>query len=290
MQGFSLSIAPEVFWKPLSAEAKKRVNYWMLQANKHQFPTNNWRCRSDLSSRLQPKTDTYSLPGTHQSWPETSGSRVLPRSNRSRARLYRDLLRSTRQSYISPERSSMKLTIQDFPSDGPNSTCKAYDYYATSFAIPFYYLIYARLAGHFDTERAERNRKRAIRNIPEVVRLFAPDGASIPFGRSMTYRFACSAFWASLAFDNIEVCLSNLNANKDSRTCLYAHLGVASKTIHLGYSQGFIAAKYPMVHATRERFQFGRYTYYRLVIPQSIHERGESLPLLPLYKARDSLM
>lgn len=43
-QGFSLSIAPKVFWEPLSSEAKKRVNHWMLQANKHDFPTNNWRC------------------------------------------------------------------------------------------------------------------------------------------------------------------------------------------------------------------------------------------------------
>lgn len=97
------------------------------------------------------------------------------------------------------------LTVQDFPSDGPNDTCKAYDYYATSFAIPFYSLIYARLAGSFDSERAERYRKRAIQNIPEVAHLFAPDGAAIPFGRSMTYRFACSAFWGALAYDDIEV-------------------------------------------------------------------------------------
>jgi hypothetical protein len=101
--------------------------------------------------------------------------------------------------------SAFTNVYQDFPSDGPNDVCKAYDYYATTFAIPFYSLIYARLAGSFDKERAERNRKRAIRNIPEVVHLFAPDGAAIPYGRSMTYRFACSAFWASLAYDNVEV-------------------------------------------------------------------------------------
>jgi len=95
--------------------------------------------------------------------------------------------------------------VQGFPSDGPNNTCKAYDYYATSFAIPLYSLIYARLAGSFDPERAERYRKRAIQNIPEVVHLFARDGAAIAFGRSMTYRFACSAFWGALAYDDIEV-------------------------------------------------------------------------------------
>ena len=108
--------------------------------------------------------------------------------------------------HVSPSYAVMSnADRKDFPSDGPNDTCKAYDYYATSFAIPFYSLIYARLAGSFDPERAERYRKRALQNIPEVAHLFAPDGAAIPFGRSMTYRFACSAFWGALAYDNIEV-------------------------------------------------------------------------------------
>ena len=43
-QGFSIAIAPKVFWEPLDSDTKKRVNHWLLQANKFDFPTNNWRC------------------------------------------------------------------------------------------------------------------------------------------------------------------------------------------------------------------------------------------------------
>jgi hypothetical protein len=106
---------------------------------------------------------------------------------------------------LSPPAAEPGLTLQGFPSDGDNTICKAYDYYATSFAIPFYTLLYARLAGVSDPIRAKRFRERAIANLPNVAQLFAPDGGAIPFGRSMTYRFACSAFCAAVAFDELEV-------------------------------------------------------------------------------------
>lgn len=83
--------------------------------------------------------------------------------------------------------------------------CKAYDYYATSFAIPFYGLIYAHLAESFDPVRAKRFRERALLNVPEVVHLLAPEGECIAFGRSMTYRFAAACFWAGVAIDGLEV-------------------------------------------------------------------------------------
>jgi hypothetical protein len=38
-----------VFWKPQNPEAKKRINHWLLQANKYDFPTNNWRCEYPLA-------------------------------------------------------------------------------------------------------------------------------------------------------------------------------------------------------------------------------------------------
>jgi hypothetical protein len=52
-------------------------------------------------------------------------------------------------------------------------------------------------------------RKRAAMSSLAIVHLFAPDGSSIPFGRSMTYRFATSAFWAACAFDGVEVSFSD---------------------------------------------------------------------------------
>lgn len=94
---------------------------------------------------------------------------------------------------------------QGLPADGVNETCRSYDYYATSFAIPFYSLIYARLQSTTDPETATRYRDRARRNLIPAINLFAPNGACIPFGRSMTYRFACSSIFAAVAFDGLEV-------------------------------------------------------------------------------------
>lgn len=53
----------------------------------------------------------------------------------------------------------------------------------------------------FKQARIKLYRERARRN----AHLFAPNGGGNLFGRSMTYRFAMSCFWAGLAFDELEV-------------------------------------------------------------------------------------
>jgi hypothetical protein len=92
------------------------------------------------------------------------------------------------------------------PSDGLQPDSKAFDYYA-SFAIHYYSLLLASSLEKDSPEIAQRFRDRAAKSSLAIVNLFAPDGHSIPFGRSMTYRFATSAFWAACAFDGVEVCL-----------------------------------------------------------------------------------
>ncbi|MGO8462910.1 DUF2264 domain-containing protein, partial [Rhizobium ruizarguesonis] len=53
---------------------------------------------------------------------------------------------------------------------------------------------------------------------------FAADWAAIPFGLSLTYRFACAGFWSALAFADVEalplgevkhLCLQHLRWWKD---------------------------------------------------------------------------
>lgn len=95
--------------------------------------------------------------------------------------------------------------------------CKGYDYYATSFAIPFYSLIWSRLAGDTDPARAKKYRERAKQNMPLAIHLFGTDGGAVPFGRSMTYRFACAAFWSAVAFDELEVNVHPLTARYGQR-------------------------------------------------------------------------
>ncbi len=73
------------------------------------------------------------------------------------------------------------------------------DYYVP-FAFQLYGLVYARLMARDDPARADRFRERALAFAPDFTQFFGPDGAAIPFGRSMTYRFAQGAFWGALAF------------------------------------------------------------------------------------------
>ncbi|KAK1926887.1 hypothetical protein DB88DRAFT_475930 [Papiliotrema laurentii] len=170
--GFSLALAPKVFWEPLSDSAKKKLNAWLLSSNDFEMPDNNWRFfRVLINVGLKKVGAEYS------------------------------------QEAIDKELAFIETFYGEhgLPADGPNDRCTAYDYYATSFAIPFYSLIYARLCSDENPERAALYRKRAVQNLPLVVNLFAPDGAPIPFGRSMTYRFAVCCFFSAVAYDSLDL-------------------------------------------------------------------------------------
>lgn len=86
-------------------------------------------------------------------------------------------------------------------SDGPG---RPKDYYI-SMAFHFYGLIYATLNGEDDPQRAATLRARAARFAEDFIYFSAADGASVPFGRSLTYRFAMVAFWSAIAFAGVEV-------------------------------------------------------------------------------------
>lgn len=77
------------------------------------------------------------------------------------------------------------------------------DYYI-SMAFHFYGLLYATLSPD-DTERAVVLRERSRLFAEDFIYLSAADGASVPFGRSLTYRFAMVAFWSAVAFAELDV-------------------------------------------------------------------------------------
>ncbi|ALB62225.1 hypothetical protein AFK62_06790 [Cronobacter condimenti 1330] len=86
-------------------------------------------------------------------------------------------------------------------SDGPG---RPKDYYI-SMAFHFYGLVYATLMAQDDPERAHTLRERARQFAADFIWFSAADGASVPFGRSLTYRFAMVAFWSAVAFSGLEV-------------------------------------------------------------------------------------
>ena len=79
------------------------------------------------------------------------------------------------------------------------------DYYSGSFAIQYLQLLYAKLAEKSDPARAEEFRNRARQYALDFVNYYDKDGRSIPFGRSMTYRFAMSGFWGAVAFADVQL-------------------------------------------------------------------------------------
>jgi len=85
--------------------------------------------------------------------------------------------------------------------DGPG---RPKDYYI-SMAFHFYGLIYATLNAEDDPRRATALRERAQLFAQDFIYMSAAGGESVPFGRSLTYRFAMVAFWSAVAFAELEV-------------------------------------------------------------------------------------
>lgn len=73
------------------------------------------------------------------------------------------------------------------------------DYYI-SFAIHFYSLIYTVFAQDGDPERCGTLRARAEAFAPDFLYWFDDKGRAVPYGRSLTYRFAQGAFWSAYVY------------------------------------------------------------------------------------------
>lgn len=95
--------------------------------------------------------------------------------------------------------------IEDFAlydgwyADGPGTPERpgSRDYYVP-FGFHFYGLLLASLKA-VDEERGRHYRQRAADFATQFQHWFAADGAALPFGRSLGYRFAQGAFWSALA-------------------------------------------------------------------------------------------
>lgn len=77
------------------------------------------------------------------------------------------------------------------------------DYYV-SFAIHYYSLLYAVLFEEEDPQRSALFKKRGAKFATSFQEWFDGEGRGIPFGRSLTYRFAQSSFWSALVYANVE--------------------------------------------------------------------------------------
>ncbi|CAK3884665.1 Hypothetical predicted protein [Lecanosticta acicola] len=168
--GFTLAIAGKDFWEPLSETERRNVAEWIGSMNDKEMPNTNWlwfRVFANLGLRAN------GAPYSH-----------------SRIEADMDHLDTFHRG-------------DGWSNDGPSGYTQM-DYYSGSFAIQYLQLLYAKLASEFDPKRAEEYKRRAKAYALDFVHYQDPDGHSIPFGRSLTYRFATIAFWSALAFADVE--------------------------------------------------------------------------------------
>lgn len=78
------------------------------------------------------------------------------------------------------------------------------DYY-NSFAFHFYSLLYAQWTGERNPERAQRFREQAVAFSKTFIYWWDTNGSSIPYGRSLVYRFGMAAFWVAAAYTDLPV-------------------------------------------------------------------------------------
>lgn len=165
--GLALAMAPQEFWEPLNQTTKQNLVNWLKQINQTPLIDNNWLFFLVLVN--------LGL--------ENIGAEADKKA------MFRALQR-LEQFYLGDGWYSDGLRMQR-------------DYYV-AFAFHYYGLIYARLAGTRDIERSHRFCERATQFAEDYIYWFAANGAALPFGRSLSYRFAQGSFWGALAFANTE--------------------------------------------------------------------------------------
>ncbi|PDT45309.1 hypothetical protein CO661_23860 [Sinorhizobium fredii] len=162
--GFALALIPEKLWDPLTGRARDNLVTYLLHARKFDYADNNWKF-----------------------------FRILVDIALDRLGVGYD--RRLTNAYLAE--------LDDFYiADGwyRDGNVRRVDHYIP-FAMHFYGLIYSRLV---DDDYSKRYRERALAFARDFRHWFAEDGATLPFGRSLTYRFACAGFWSALAFADLE--------------------------------------------------------------------------------------
>ncbi len=164
--GFTLAIAPGQVWEPLNAAQRQNLGRWLENITRRQTPPNNWHFFPIMVALGLERV------GWEVDWAKLEHHFEAIESYYLGDGWYRDGKGHQLDHYI-------------------------------GFAIHFYSLIYSKLKIGDDARR-EIYRQRATKFARHFKHWFASDGAALPFGRSLTYRFALTGFWAGLAFAGVE--------------------------------------------------------------------------------------
>lgn len=158
--GFGLLLAPHELWEPLPAGVRERLVAWLSLINRHEPFASNWHF-----------------------------FRVVVNLGLERVGAPTDEAAVAR---------SLDVIDTYYLGDGwyEDGTGGHRDHYI-GWAFHVYGLVYA--AARPNDARSRTFRERAHAFAQEFQHWFDPEGGVIPFGRSLTYRFAAASFWGALA-------------------------------------------------------------------------------------------
>ena len=164
--GMGMALAPQRFFFELPEQAQKNLYVWLDQINHHDMPKNNWTFFRVLVNM-----------GFH-----VCGLPV------DRERMEKDFA----------------MIEEHYEGDG-----WYFDYfnqreYYTMWAFHFYGLVYAKVMGECDPERSAEYIRRGKLMAPDFACWFDDSCEALPYGRSLTYRFAQGAFYAAQALAEAE--------------------------------------------------------------------------------------
>ena len=165
VMGMALCLIPERFYDELTPPQQDNLYRWLDQINQHEMPKNNWQFFRVLVN--------IGFMNVGRPYNED--------------RLHRDL-DDMEGHYVADGWYFDKATQRD---------------YYTLWAFHYYGLVYARVMEQRDAERAARFRDRAKQIAPRFACWFDREGRGLPYGRSMTYRFAQSSFFSACALAEV---------------------------------------------------------------------------------------
>ncbi|KAJ7582700.1 hypothetical protein C8J56DRAFT_831543 [Mycena floridula] len=147
-------------------------------------------------------------------WLGRMNTKAMPNTNWLWFRVFANLgLHSIDSPYFDEKRMLADLNHLDtfyigdgWSRDGPEGVLQL-DYYSSSFAIQTSQLIFAKLMWDYpgQRDRCIEYKNRAKRFAIDFLGYFDHQGRAIPFGRSLTYRFAMAAFWSACAYAEIDI-------------------------------------------------------------------------------------
>ncbi len=165
VMGMALCLIPERFYGELTPAQQENLFRWLDQINHYEMPRNNWQF-----------------------------FRILVNIG------FLNVGRPVNESRLQSDLDDME---GHYVADGwyfDKATQR--DYY-TLWAFHYYGLVYARVMENRDPERAARFRERARLMLLRFACWFDREGRGLPYGRSLTYRFAQGSFFSACALAGV---------------------------------------------------------------------------------------